>query len=167
MYFSFFLFKAKALKFRLYVCSFSEKRRMKTSTFSVFLFFCTQVFLFHSTLSFSLSPFQRYHQFPTEPKFVFCSQRIYSYSRNGSSFSHFFFLLYFTFCFTSVSHFLRFHFRMPAPQMDGSGPRSELQELQVKAQQVTDEVTFLQKILFLLFFCLKFEIHDSIIIIIE
>lgn len=31
-------------------------------------------------------------------------------------------------------------FRMPAPQMDGSGPRSELQELQVKANQVADEV---------------------------
>lgn len=31
---------------------------------------------------------------------------------------------------------------MPAPQTDGSGPRSELQELQVKAQQVTDEVRF-------------------------
>lgn len=31
-------------------------------------------------------------------------------------------------------------FRMPAPQMDGSGPRSELQELQVKSQQVADEV---------------------------
>ncbi|XP_031619522.1 synaptosomal-associated protein 25-like isoform X1 [Contarinia nasturtii] len=28
---------------------------------------------------------------------------------------------------------------MPAPQMDGSGPRSELQELQVKANQVADE----------------------------
>lgn len=32
---------------------------------------------------------------------------------------------------------------MPAPQMDGSAPRSELQELQVKAQQVTDEVRYL------------------------
>lgn len=29
---------------------------------------------------------------------------------------------------------------MPAPHMDGSGPRSELQELQVKANQVADEV---------------------------
>ncbi|XP_055322867.1 synaptosomal-associated protein 25-like isoform X1 [Sitodiplosis mosellana] len=28
---------------------------------------------------------------------------------------------------------------MPAPQMDGSGPRSELQELQVKANQKADE----------------------------
>lgn len=31
-------------------------------------------------------------------------------------------------------------FRMPAPQMDGSGPRSELQELQLKSQHVADEV---------------------------
>lgn len=29
---------------------------------------------------------------------------------------------------------------MAAPNMDGSGPRSELQELQIKAQQATDEV---------------------------
>lgn len=33
--------------------------------------------------------------------------------------------------------------RMPAPQMDGSGPRSELQELQVKSNQVADEVNIL------------------------
>lgn len=32
---------------------------------------------------------------------------------------------------------------MPAPYADGSGPRSELQELQLKSQQVTDEVIFL------------------------
>lgn len=30
--------------------------------------------------------------------------------------------------------------RMPAPPIDGSAPRSELQELQLKSQQVTDEV---------------------------
>lgn len=48
-------------------------------------------------------------------------------------------------CVMNVNHLylifvvLQFIFRMPTPQMEGSA-RSELQELQVKANQVADEV---------------------------
>lgn len=55
---------------------------------------------------------------------------------------------------------------MPAPPIDGSAPRSELQELQLKSQQVTDEVGLQTDdyfIINLLLFILWFERYFKLI----